>query len=108
MNYDPNIVDCGRLANKTVRLTFGTWDYRAEMEVVVGGNTSGLSVIDTAVLGAYECLPSGRYDGAKEIIMKNDAGEELLCCDDEDEEEDWLKRMLVKAEIIAIEEDKKC
>lgn len=27
-----------------------------------------------------------------------------LCSD----EEDWLKRMLVKAEIVAIEEDKKC
>ena len=35
-------------------------------------------MIDTAVLGAYECLPSGRYDGAKEIIMKNDAGKECL------------------------------
>ena len=106
MNYDPNIVNCGRMANQTVRLTFGTWDYRAERECVVGGNCAGLDVIDTAVLGVYESLREGRY--GKEITLKNDAGEELLCSDDEDEEEDWLKKMLVKAEIVAIEEDKKC
>lgn len=103
MNYDPNLAGC-RIARQTVRLTFGTWDYRAEKEVVVYGNVLGLSVIDTAVLGAYESLRVGKH--GKEIRLKNDAGKELLCCDDEDE--DWLKKMVVKAEIVAIEEGKNC
>ena len=107
MNYDPNLVSCGRMASQTVRLTFGTWDYRAEKEAVIDGNCMGFDVIEAAMEAVYDNLPADKY-GAKEILMKNDAGEELLCSDDEDEEEDWLKRMLVKAEIVAIEEDKKC
>ena len=106
MNYDPNLVG-GRIAKQTVRLTFGMWDYRAEKEVVVYGNCLGLEVIDSAVIGAYNNLAADKY-GTKEITMKNDASKELLCCDDEDEEEEWLKKMVVKAEIIEIEEDKKC
>ena len=105
MNYDPNLVNCGRMASQTVRLTFGMWDYRVEKEAVVGGNCMGLNVIETAVESVYERLPEKRY--GKTIILKNDAGKELMCCDDEDEESDWLKGMLVKAEIVGIERGKK-
>lgn len=106
MNYDPNLVNCGRMASQTVRVTFGIWDYRTEKETVIDGNCMGMDVIEAAMEAAYNYLPSDKY-GAKEILMKNDTGEELLCSDDEDEESDWLKRMLVKAEIVGIERGKK-
>lgn len=106
MNYDPNLVLCGRMANQTVRLTFGLWGYRAEKETVVGGNGLGLEVIETAVEAVYDSLPED-VSGSKEIVLKNDAGKELQECDGEDVGSDWMKDMLVKAEIVAIEEDKK-
>lgn len=109
MNYNPNLVNCGRMARQTIRLTFGMWDYRAEKETTVGGNCLGLEVIETAVENVYDRLPEDSHGyEVKEIILKNNAGDELICRDDEDRADDWLKEMLVKAEIVAIEEDKKC
>lgn len=102
MNYDPNLVCCGQMAEQTVKITLGMWDYRAEKETVVYGNCLGMCIIEAAVESVYNALPSDKY-GAKEILLKNDDGKELLCTDDEDEEEDWLKQMVVKVEIIAIE-----
>lgn len=90
---------------QTVRLTFGMWDYRAEEEVVVEGNCLGLEVVETAVESVYENLPEDRH-GAKELVMKNGEGASLQCCDEEEAGEDWLKNMLVKAEIVRIEEAK--
>lgn len=107
INYDHNMVFCGRMARQTVRLTFGMWDYRAEKETTVGGNCLGLEVIETAVENVYDRLPEDKHGyEVKEIILKNDAGNELLCRDDEDRDYDWLKDMLIKAEIIKIEEEK--
>lgn len=106
MNYDQNLVFCGGMVKQTVRLTFGMWEYRAEKEAVVGGNCLGLEVIETAVESVYENLPEDRH-GAKELVMKNDEGTSLQCCDEEEAGEYWLKNMLVKAEIVSIEEVEK-
>lgn len=107
MNYDHNLVFCGRFVNQTVKLTFGLWEYRAEIETVIGGNCLGLEVIDTAVEDVYDKLPTERH-GLKQLIMTDNNGGTLDCVDNEGNEYDWLKNMLVKAEITKIEEDKKC
>ncbi|MGE4335342.1 MAG: DUF5406 family protein [Pigmentiphaga sp.] len=107
MNYDPNMTNSGRMAKQTVRLTFGMWEYRKTVETEVGGNCTGLTVIDCAVSNAYEELPENRY-GTAYLVMESlaDPEDTLQCEDDEDQREDWLKDMLVGAEIIAIRPDK--
>lgn len=102
MNYDPNMTNCGRRAKQTVKLTFQQWEYKAEMEVSVGGNCTGMDVIDCAVGNAYERLPEDC--GYPCIDMADDDGGTLRCSDDDERGEDWLKDMLVKAEITAIEQ----
>lgn len=101
MNYDPNLTLCGRVALQTVRLTFGLWTYRRQIEVQVGGNCTGLSVIDTAVESAYEQL-LGDHPVAC-IEMTDAEGNTLSTCDDEERDYEWMKDMLVAAEITAIE-----
>lgn len=96
MNYDPNMVHCGRITKQTVRLTFGQWKARCVKEVVVGGNCTGLTVIETAIESLYDKLPD------KTLVME-DLDDTLECSDDEDRGEEWLKDMLVAAEIISIE-----
>lgn len=106
MNYDPNFTLCGRMAKQTVRLTFGQWQYRTSMEVVVGGNCNGLSVIECAVGLAYEQLdgvPFFNDDTAEDDLMKVINIGDLQCSDEWLEGEDWLKGMLISAEIINIE-----
>ncbi len=106
MNYDPNMTNSGRMAKQTVRLTFGMWEYRKTVETEVGGNCTGLTVIDCAVSNVYEELPENRY-GATYLVMKSlaDPEDTLQCEDDEDQGGYWLKDMLVGAEIIAIRPD---
>lgn len=102
MNYDPNMTNSGRMANQTVNLTFQKWGYKAEMVEVVGGNCTGMTVIDCAVGNAYESLSEER--GCPYIVMTDADGNTLQCDDDDDRGDDWLKDMLVKAEITAIYE----
>jgi hypothetical protein len=110
MNYDPNFTLCGRMADQTVRLTFGQWEYRTTMDVVVGGNTNGLRVIECAVEFAYEKLETipffndetGKNDEMSVIHLGN-----LECKDDDLRGEDWLKDMLIGAEIVNIEPEAK-
>lgn len=104
MSYDPNLVFCGRFVNQTVKLTFGLWEYRAEMENAVGGNCLGLVVIETAIENVYDKLPTERH-GLKQLIMTDKDGGTLDCVDDAGEEYDWLRNMLIKAEIVKIERD---
>ncbi|CAI2419414.1 DUF5406 domain-containing protein [Serratia liquefaciens] len=106
MNYDPNLTLCGRMAKQTVRLTFGQWQYRTSMEVVVGGNCNGLSVIECAIGLAYEQLgeiPFFNDDTGEDDVMAVINVGELQCMDECLEGEDWLKEMLIGAEIINIE-----
>ena len=113
MNYDPNLTTCGGMATQTVRLTFGMWEYRKTMEVEVGGNCTGLTVIDCAVGIAYEQLEQLGVYGSKQTyavinMPKIDDPEEILECDEGSDGwdrlrgDDWLKDMLISAEIIAI------
>jgi len=107
MDYDPNLTNSGRMATQTVTLTFGQWEYRKEITVDVGGNCTGLEVIDCAVGRAYDKLPrKGVYlsdDDYAYITMDNEDGTESLETEDEDgRHEDWLKDMLVEAKIIDI------
>lgn len=108
MNYDPNLVLCGRRAIQNVRLTFGIWDYRAVMEVQVGGNCTGLTVIDAAVGIAYDQLEQrGTYgsNSTYAVILMTKLGENGECMECEEENnggKDWLEDMLIAAEITAI------
>ena len=111
MNYDPNLTNSGRTAKQTVKLTFGMWEYRAERTVEVGGNCTGLTVIESAIGNLYEDLPNlsdGMGSMVPGIVMAdpNDADKELCCTDDEDQGDDWLKDMLIGAEIIDIRPDR--
>lgn len=102
MNYDPNVAR--NMASQTVKLTFGMWDYRREMLVVVGGNTMGLSVIRCAVGSAFDSLPVDKYEAAYTTLTSGK--NELLCTDEDGEGEDWLERMLIAAEITEIKPNK--
>ncbi|MEN4544941.1 DUF5406 family protein [Pantoea agglomerans] len=102
MNYDPNLVCSGRFADHKIKLTFGQWDFRAEIIAEVGGNCMGLTVIESAVSDAYDRLPTMHSYEMKFIELKNSAGDVLQCEDECDEGEDWLGKMLVAAEIISI------
>lgn len=104
MNYDPNMTNSGRMAKQTVKLTFQLWEYKTEIEEVVGGNCTGLTVIEAAITNAYDRLAPDR--GVPIIMLTNSNGDQLECGDEEDKGEDWLGDMLVKAEITAIEADK--
>lgn len=95
LNLDPNMNLSGRRAYKTIRLTFGEWDYRRTVDVTVGGNCSGLFNIEAAVGKAYETEFCGH------IILEHQNGDALECTDDEGEGEQWLADMLVSAEIIS-------
>lgn len=91
-NFDPNMNLSGNVSIKTVKLTFGVWEYRYSIEIEARGNTSGLDVIRHATDLAYEKL----YDGF-EMTCGN--GDTLLVEDDEGQEENWLYDMLISAEI---------
>lgn len=103
MNYDPNLTSCGSKVKQTVKLTFGMWEYRAEMTVVIGGNCNGLTIIEAAVGDAFEKLCDD--EDFAQIIMTMPNGDRLTCEDDEGRGEDWLGKMLIAAEILSIEPD---
>lgn len=102
MNYDPNLVLCGRMAEFKINLVFGLWKFRRGFTVIVCGNSMGLDMIDCAVEKVYEDLPINA-EGIKQIILKDSQSDELECADDEGNEESWLKDMLISAEILEIE-----
>jgi hypothetical protein len=113
MNYDPNMTLCGRMAKQTVQLTFAMWKYRATMEVEVGGNCTGLPVIDCAVGMAYDQLEQKPFlndqckrDSYAAILMPSIEDDDVLEATDEElKGDDWLKDMLIGAEILAIRPD---
>jgi hypothetical protein len=106
VNYDTNLVSSGRMAKQTVVLSLQMWDYHAEMTVTVGGNTSGLEVIQSAVENAYETLYKASESGIAALTLTKAGGEDTLLCEDEDEQGDqWLKEMVVGARITSIVPD---
>jgi hypothetical protein len=94
MNYDPNLTNSGRMATQTVELTFQQWEYTATKTTTVGGNCTGLDVIESAIGNIEEELG---YD-AGEIILTNAAGDTLGC----ELWENKLEDMLVCARIVSI------
>ncbi len=111
MDYDPNLTCSGSMATQMVRLTFGVWQYRAQVEVSIGGNCTGLEVISAAVGAAYEKLEQrGIYNSDETyavILMAHpDDPSQTLECGDDDPDcatgDDWLGHMLIAAEIISI------
>lgn len=112
MDYDPNLTNSGRMAIQTVRLTFGLWESRKEIEVKVGGNCTGLAIIDAAISNAYDKLERRSIygsDGSYAVMYFEHpvTGDSLECEDEEDEDEEWLKDMLIKAEIVDIQPDER-
>lgn len=105
MNYDPNLIRSGKI-KQTIKLIFGMWEYRKEVEIEVGGNLKGLSVIDHAIYSVFESLPYRQCpDGdVTTIVLSHPNGDTLECDDDEMNGEDWLHEMLISAEIVAISE----
>ena len=105
LDYDPNILR--KFHKKTIKLVFGMWKYRLETTVDVNGNIAGLDLIEFATEKFYAGLPTDDF-GAPKLILSNEAGDTLLITQDDDDtdDEDWLKKMLVSAEIIAIETEK--
>lgn len=99
MNYDPNMVMSGNRAEQTIKLTFGDWEYRAEMKVVLRSNVRGADAIEFAIEEAFDQL----YDndaGFATLVMSDAEGNTLT--DDQGEDEEWLKDKLIKAEIVDI------
>jgi hypothetical protein len=96
VNFDPNMNYSGRMSEKTVRLVFGLWDYRAEFTRKVRGNCSGLTNIRSAV----DSLTEELWEGG--VVLKRPNGDELQDCN-EDQSDDWLHDMLIEAQITDIQ-----
>jgi len=92
--YSPNI----RWGKQHVEITLMQWDYSAKFTVDVGGNCTGLTVIDCAVENLYGTL-LGEKPFASVALTRPD-GDTLECSDDDERDDDWLKDMVVKAEIV--------
>lgn len=90
------------MAIQKVKLTFAMWEYKVTVETEVRGNCTGLSVIEHAVSCIYEELR--RYE-IPFIELHKENGDTLTCEDDEDKGDDWLKDMLIAAEITDIQPD---
>lgn len=100
-NLDPNIT----WGKKTFKLTFMAWDYKETVETTVGGNCRAFDNLDSALSNVYDKLPRDEYDTSY-IILKRGDGETLHCEDDDCRSEDWLRDMLVSAELVSVEEEK--
>lgn len=97
MNYDPNMTNSGRCARQTVELTFQMREYSKTITTTVGGNCTGLSVIQSAVENVIEEL--GGEDGA--IVLEKPNGDTLEC----DMWDTDLEEILVSARITEIVPD---
>lgn len=104
-NYDPNI--CNGFAYHTVEVVLGKWDYKATHVVRVGGNCSGLDVMECAVGNLYYKLPEEWFGGETlvTVVLTNNAGEELLCQDDDGLGEDWLREMVIGVRVIGLQSE---
>lgn len=108
-----------------VRVTLGVDTYRAYYEVQIGGNCHGFSVIDTAVEDIYDQLmkieneknpQEGTDDDEDEdyederrylAIELKDAKGDTLIVEKDEEGYDWIKGMVVAAEIISYKKEKR-
>lgn len=112
-DYDPNQVREGY--SKKIELTLGQWAYRKTFTVYMRGNVGGLNIMD----GAAENLAQQFIDEAEadetrgkdsqdcaivRVHLDSENGENTLEIDYDPEYdpdvEDWVKAMIVKAEIV--------
>lgn len=110
MDYDFNLTYSGRKVDQVVELEFASGKYRYKTAVIVGGNCTGLDVIETAVSNAYDALEKEYdFDSGEEcafLIMKDSEKNELLVEEAQGpgpgSGDDWLKEMLVSARIASM------
>lgn len=97
-NYDPN----NRFGNHLVELTFQQWEYKLTVEITVGGNCKGLSIIQYAVERFLDSQYREVGDDPEYItlIMTSDSGDQLETEIDVNDDEE-LKDMLVSARILS-------
>lgn len=97
--YSPNIA----WGKQKVEIVLMQWAYSKKIEVEIGGNCTGLSVLEAAIGRLYDSLlPEGdENDAPAKIVLANEKGDTLECADDEDLGDDWLKNMVVSLQIIA-------
>lgn len=106
INFDPNYIANLRAAEQKIKLVFGIWQYRYETIVDVKINRYGIPAIDWAIEVLYEQLFGDQEPAI--LIMKDIEGNELEMWDEDEYEDeyDWLKSMLISAEILSFEGDK--
>lgn len=106
LNYDANKIKSLGLRGEyfqRVRLIFGRWEYRAEFTVDVGGNCTGLSVIESAIDKVFSGLPDANPNVHYSKLVLTDSSGNLLEIEDEDDMgEDWLQDLLLSAEITTV------
>ena len=92
-NYDPN----NGFGTHLVELTFQQWEYKLTVEVPVGGNCKGMSIMEYAVDRFDDQLYDDQGD-CPILILKDDEGNEL---ETQIEDAEELKDMLVSARILS-------
>lgn len=97
--YNPN--NC--FGCHMVELTFQMWEYKLTVEVPVGGNCKGLSIIEGAIYNFDNKLY--KEQGENPILVLTDENGDELETQIEDEED--LKDILVSARIISFTKEPK-
>ena len=97
--YSPNIA----WGKQRVEIVLMQWAYSKKVEVEIGGNCTGFSVLDVAIDNFYDSLlPEGTDDEVSgRIVLTNENGDTLECSDDDDLGDEWLKNMVVSVQIVA-------
>jgi hypothetical protein len=85
----------------TVRLTFGVWEYRAEIAVTVNSRERGEGLLALALSEARQLIASSGPYPTLALRMAN--GNTLESSDEASQGSVWLSNMLIGFEIIAFE-----
>lgn len=94
--YSPNI----KWGKQSVEIVLMAWRYKAAFILEIGGNSTGFRVIEHAINTLYERLYPTEGDGPASVTLTNEAGDTMVCEDEDDLEDEWLRRMIVSAQII--------
>lgn len=81
----------------TIEVTFQMWSYKHVQRVEVGGNTTGLSILDAGVQAVIDKLVQ---EEGSPLTMTSEDGDTLAF--DFDEEGDELEECVVCAEIVEV------
>jgi len=100
INYDPNLFHLPFPAKQTLELTLQQWNYSKVITEEIDSNVMGLDAMEAVAYITYLNLPVDER-GRPYIVLTDAEGNELLCEDEENVGEDWLKPMVVKAEIVS-------